>query len=469
MVEFTEHVSAAWNRYFRATGLLVALHVDGDHRGVLPEISPLARQQLSLRTQEILRTVRAFALTDNGQELDAIGVATEAVALASDDSARANALWALVDAQLAAGLHEEAIRSAERCAALPVSGFPGSVNAALGGARARFELGMPFDPTVAAATASGFPNLTATVCEARAIACDDQREAVEQFLRAADAWRGVSARSAWRCRWSAADAAFRAGDKRRAVDLLATFDDRVPAWLRRRAGATRRACGVPAGGARHDTRHEVMVRVARGLTTKQIARGLAISPSTVETHVRSAMYKHGATTRVQAAIAALGALAGRTDEVLLVRRPGGDRCITLVASGRAELIELDAIPPVPWRLAGRLVMGEVRDAVDVSRVALARMRGAALDVALACDDAVETELIEMLERTGGARVVTEAVGTLDATDVELLALLAGGATVRDIGSRLGYSARTVQRRLAALRRQFGVATNREVVVAAGMH
>src|SRR5262249_48634797 len=27
MVEFTEHVSAAWNRYFRATGLLVALHV----------------------------------------------------------------------------------------------------------------------------------------------------------------------------------------------------------------------------------------------------------------------------------------------------------------------------------------------------------------------------------------------------------------------------------------------------------
>jgi DNA-binding NarL/FixJ family response regulator len=212
-----------------------------------------------------------------------------------------------------------------------------------------------------------------------------------------------------------------------------------------------------------------MVRVARGLTTKQIARGLAISPSTVETHVRTAMDKYGATTRVQAAIVALGTGACGTDEVLLVRRQGGDRCITLVASGRAEPIKLDAMPSVPWPLAGRLVTGEVHDTVDVSRVALARMRGAALDVALACDHAVETELIEMLERTGGARVVTEAVGTLDATDVELLALLAGGATVRDIGSRLGYSARTVQRRLAALRREFGVATNREVVVAAGMH
>src|SRR4029077_5904795 len=95
MVEFTEQVSAAWNRYFAATGLLVALHVEGDHRGVLREVAPLARQRLSLRTQEMLRTVRAFALVDNGYELDAVGVATEAVERASDDSARATALWAL--------------------------------------------------------------------------------------------------------------------------------------------------------------------------------------------------------------------------------------------------------------------------------------------------------------------------------------------------------------------------------------
>jgi len=84
------------------------------------------------------------------------------------------------------------------------------------------------------------------------------------------------------------------------------------------------------------------------------------------------------------------------------------------------------------------------------------------------EPSVEAELVDTLERTGGARRAVEAVGTLHPADVQLLALLAGGATVRDIGSRLGYSARTVQRRLAGLRAEFGVATNREVVVAAGL-
>jgi DNA-binding NarL/FixJ family response regulator len=81
---------------------------------------------------------------------------------------------------------------------------------------------------------------------------------------------------------------------------------------------------------------------------------------------------------------------------------------------------------------------------------------------------LEAALIDALERTGDARIKNEHLGTLCPTDVELFALLAGGATARDIGSRLGSSARTVQRRLATLRREFGVATNREVVVAAGL-
>jgi DNA-binding NarL/FixJ family response regulator len=105
---------------------------------------------------------------------------------------------------------------------------------------------------------------------------------------------------------------------------------------------------------------------------------------------------------------------------------------------------------------------------DIALLALARLRGAALDIAVRCDPDAHAELIEMLERTGGARFVADPVGTISSADVELLALLAGGATVRDIGSRLGYSPRTVQRRLASLRREFGVATNREVVVAAGL-
>jgi DNA-binding NarL/FixJ family response regulator len=374
----------------------------------------------------------------------------------------------MADAQVAAGLHEDAMRTAERCADLPVAGFPGAVNTALAGARARSELGLPFDQASITATSSGFANLRAAVRETAAIACEDPHDAVEHFRQAADGWCGVSARSSRRCQWSAADAALRAGDRRLAIGLLTGIDDTAPVWLRRRADATSRAAGGPAESERQATGHEVMVRVARGLTTKQIARALAVSPSTVETHVRRAMARHGASTRVQASIATLAESAGRREDVLLVRHPAGDRCITLAPSGHREPIDLDALPDAPWRLDGRLVRGVVRNDGDVSRVALARVRGAAFDLQVRCDAADEAELIEMLDRTGGARVVAERLGTIDPADVELLALLAGGATVRDIGSRLGYSPRTVQRRLAALRRQLGVATNREVIVASGI-
>ena len=289
MIDFTEHVSAAWNRYFRAAGLLVALHVDSDHMGVLREIAALERMQLSLRSQEMLRSVHTMALVDAGHELDAVGVATDAVAAASDDSARSTALWSLVEAQVAAGLHEEAVRHAAVCAALPAAGFPGSVNAAIAGARARYELGAPFDSSTTEHASSAFPNLQAAAIEVQGIASDDPREALALFRRASVAWHSISRRSSLRCEWAAADAALRAGDEPQAIELLASIDDRAPVWLQRRADATRRALGMTSGAARQATGSEVMIRVARGLTTKQIARSLAVSTSTVETHVRLAM------------------------------------------------------------------------------------------------------------------------------------------------------------------------------------
>jgi hypothetical protein len=72
------------------------------------------------------------------------------------------------------------------------------------------------------------------------------------------------------------------------------------------------------------------------------------------------------------------------------------------------------------------------------------------------------------DRTGrswACRIVTERVDTLGFADVELLALLAGGDKVRDIASEFGCTTRTVQRRPIALRCEFGIATNGEVVVA----
>ena len=151
--------------------------------------------------------------------------------------------------KVAAGLHEDAVRTAELCAALPVAGFPGAVNAALAGARARSELGLPFDHATIVATSSGFANLRAAVSETTAIVCDDPHVAADHFRQAAEWWCGVSSRSARRCQWSAADAVLRAGDRQQAIALLAGIDDTAPVWLRRRADATRRAAGRARGKA----------------------------------------------------------------------------------------------------------------------------------------------------------------------------------------------------------------------------
>ena len=62
---------------------------------------------------------------------------------------------------------------------------------------------------------------------------------------------------------------------------------------------------------------------------------------------------------------------------------------------------LDSLPALPWRLDGYVVHGEVRDVNDIPRVALACVRGAALDVAVRCAATVDAELIDTLERTGG--------------------------------------------------------------------
>jgi DNA-binding NarL/FixJ family response regulator len=52
---------------------------------------------------------------------------------------------------------------------------------------------------------------------------------------------------------------------------------------------------------------------------------------------------------------------------------------------------------------------------------------------------------------------------LDAEDEALLRLLAKGSTVEDTARKMGLHIRTVERRLAALRRRLGVATTAELV------
>ena len=66
----------------------------------------------------------------------------------------------------------------------------------------------------------------------------------------------------------------------------------------------RRAGNGRADGALSDREHEVLLLIARGLTTQEIGDEIALSPNTVKSHSRSLFTKLAAHNRVQALSAA---------------------------------------------------------------------------------------------------------------------------------------------------------------------
>ena len=86
---------------------------------------------------------------------------------------------------------------------------------------------------------------------------------------------------------------------RQVVHGRAVIDPRIAgAMLPRRAGNGR------ADGALSDREHEVLLLIARGLTTQEIGDQMALSANTVKSHTRSLFTKLAAHNRVQALSAA---------------------------------------------------------------------------------------------------------------------------------------------------------------------
>ncbi|MFF0740445.1 response regulator transcription factor [Streptomyces sp. NPDC004111] len=101
-----------------------------------------------------------------------------------------------------------------------------------------------------------------------------------------------------------------------AAELAASLG--APLLHRQIALASRPAAALPAGLTSRE--HEVLALVAQGLSNRQIAGRLHISPSTAGVHVSHILTKLGATTRTQAA--AIAHQQGLTTD-LGVSGPGG--------------------------------------------------------------------------------------------------------------------------------------------------
>jgi DNA-binding CsgD family transcriptional regulator len=480
MREVSAH-STVWQQQFRKDRLLAAFLFDSDDTTVIAEAGPLARHAPGARTRHQSEALLLLAHAHQGDDDAALGVAAEMRALTDGDpTGEATGRWALAEAHWLAGRADIAYDVAAGAAGLPVAGFPAHVLAAAVGAWAAVDSGQP---VAAPAPVTGFTNLAGAVAEYEGLSllATDPAGAAERLDVAADVWATLAPRYAVRARLGYALALLAQGERDDAVACLGELESRarelhsVP--LERRARAELRRVGVrpiterrATGSRLSPTEFVVLDLVARGLTSRQIARRLWISPATVETHINNARRVLNASTRLQAAIAAAAERDREGQPTRHTLTNDWDTFQRVLQEWQARYgFVLDLASDAEVHRSDR-ASGVVTDMTSAARVVSAAGSCAAILVYL--DDALDAPLAvavrEALQRVGTVREVMSDASTqlLSAGERELLDRLAGGASLNELADSMGVSRRTVERQLRRIRETLGVATNAEAVALA---
>jgi DNA-binding CsgD family transcriptional regulator len=202
-----------------------------------------------------------------------------------------------------------------------------------------FELGMPArDPALRAFA----PFFTGAERENRAfgeLARGNIERAEVELRAAARAWTGYIVRNELRAQWGAALLAVRQGKVERAREELLTMEERAAqlglAPILARVRATLQLVTADLAGGRRarstltERQTEILHLVRQGNSSRQIAVALGLSPRTVDVHIRSAMERLGAKTRLEAATLAAGPAQPRP-----AAAPVGNRLLDLLIQGR---------------------------------------------------------------------------------------------------------------------------------------
>lgn len=297
----------AWATAAPGLAAAVRFHLDGRADALLAMVAGDAADTAG----PLLRANAAVALA-------AVGRTGEALALAGTAGGEAPVMttiqrWAATEIAASAGRLTTARAAASRCIEDAPAGFILSALAAL--AIAREEPGW-----AAALDRSSAPEGPSRLAEAialerAALALDDASARPQAFTDAAAAWQPLHRLSALRCAWAASEAAILVGSeaaRAAAVTELRRVEAEAAALglrpLVARARRTLRAAGVhvaaeTAGGSGRlsPREHEVLALVRQGRTSAEIAAHIGVARSTIETQVKSAMQKLGATSRLQAA------------------------------------------------------------------------------------------------------------------------------------------------------------------------
>ncbi len=316
------HGAVSWVAEFKTLEIMAEIALSACDDAAIGWLSWVRTSPARLDTRAMATSTLATVLVDRG----AIERSGEILAAWStpDSLAGMGSLpqamisWALAQRAWVLGDLDEVARVASWATDTLPPGFPTLAGTQVMWRWAEYESGLPIrspDPQ-----GGLLPCAAMEASAVQLLAEGATGDAADAFQEAAAAWSTLMLRSALRCRWAAGLSLVLDGREELGAELLEALDAEldqagVPALRPRVAAAFRLATGRELAGVGTSSvsvlsarQQQVLLLVGEGLSTAQIARRLGLTPDTVNSHVRLAMRKMGARTRVEAAaVVGLGA------------------------------------------------------------------------------------------------------------------------------------------------------------------
>ncbi len=304
--------SANWRSEFTTIEMMSRFHAGAANDEALAWFSTVRTAPVRVNTRAVATVGLVTALADRG-EVDRSGAILEPWlrVVESFDVITASAIgWAAVQRAWILGDLSSTIDLARSITERSPDWVPGLAGLQVAWRWAEFESGVPITAPMPTGGLLDCATLEATAIDLAAAGRHD--EAATQFEVAASSWDRILVRCALRCRWARGVQLGRSGDRTTAEEVLTDLDGSLDGWgspaLRPRVrAALAEVAGRPVAATRSrgdivtGRERAVLLLVAEGLTSVEIGTRLGVSPTTVDSHVRSAVRKLGARNRRHAA------------------------------------------------------------------------------------------------------------------------------------------------------------------------
>ncbi len=300
-------------RQLDASAINLDLHA-GHYERVIDQGEALLAELVEQRTIDQIVLTLGLAYVDTGRFKRAVELANRLEATTGDRLGSARPGWLRAELELWAGRPLVAVEAADAFLALPDLADDIRLLVHVPRAWALSVLGRDGATELPESHVRLTVPIAMEITALQLLSGGEPADAAGRFLEAAERFTGLHLRGELRTRYAAGEALRRAGEGERAREILLDAEREAEshgmqpllAWIHRslRLLGERRAAPRGTGDLLTPRERELLVLVGEGLSNPEIARRLGLSRRTVETELRSASGKLGASSRAQAAVLA---------------------------------------------------------------------------------------------------------------------------------------------------------------------